>query len=149
MQASGHNYNFYNRVAVVKVIPLSGVWTFSQKIIDSLFSIRRNYHRMWRRLSYFLREKSTRKRFGLSSLWKVRICPNIRMEESEHRSGNVCWSRIDQRYPTCIFHRLNRNVGSRLERTIIYRNPKIPDNLQCPPEREKAIWETLKYFGMI
>ena len=32
--------------------PLSGIYTFLQKVSVSLFSIRRNFHRMWRRLFF-------------------------------------------------------------------------------------------------
>ena len=45
-----------------------------------------------RRLSCFPRAKSTRKRFGLSSLWKIWICPNFRMGQPIRRSRSMCWS---------------------------------------------------------
>ncbi len=46
----------------------------------------------WRRLSCFPRARSTRKRFGLSSLWKIWICPNFRMGQPTPRSRTMCWS---------------------------------------------------------
>ena len=46
----------------------------------------------WRRLSCFPRARSTRKRFGLSSLWKIWICPNFRMGQPTPRSKTMCWS---------------------------------------------------------
>ncbi len=46
----------------------------------------------WRRLSCFPRVRSTRKRFGLSSLWKIWICPNFRMGQPIRRSRSMCWS---------------------------------------------------------
>lgn len=49
MQASGQNYNFYNRVAGVIAYPIKGAQIFSQKAIISLFGIRNNFRRMWRR----------------------------------------------------------------------------------------------------
>jgi len=45
-----------------------------------------------RRLSCFPRARSTRKRFGLSSLWKIWICPNFRMGQPIRRSRSMCWS---------------------------------------------------------
>ena len=45
-----------------------------------------------RRLSCFPRVRSTRKRFGLSSLWKIWICPNFRMGQPTPRSKTMCWS---------------------------------------------------------
>ena len=45
-----------------------------------------------RRLSCFPRVRSTRKRFGLSSLWKIWICPNFRMGQPIRRSRSMCWS---------------------------------------------------------
>ena len=47
---------------------------------------------MLRRLSCFPRVRSTRKRFGLSSLWKIWICPNFRMGQPTPRSRTMCWS---------------------------------------------------------
>ena len=47
---------------------------------------------MGRRLSCFPRVRSTRKRFGLSSLWKIWICPNFRMGQPIRRSRSMCWS---------------------------------------------------------
>ena len=46
----------------------------------------------WRRLSCFPRARSTRKRFGLSSLWKIWICPNFRMGQPTPRSRTMCLS---------------------------------------------------------
>ena len=45
-----------------------------------------------RRLSCFPRERSTRKRFGLSSLWKIWICPNFKMGQPTPRLRTMCWS---------------------------------------------------------
>ena len=45
-----------------------------------------------RRLFCFPRVRSTRKRFGLSSLWKIWICPNFRMGQPIRRSRSMCWS---------------------------------------------------------
>ncbi len=47
---------------------------------------------MSRRLSCFPRAKSTRKRFGLSSLWKIWICPNFRMGQPTPSSRTMCWN---------------------------------------------------------
>ena len=47
---------------------------------------------MWRRLSCFPRARSTRKRFGLSSLWKIWICRSSKMELPIRRSRSMCWS---------------------------------------------------------
>ena len=47
---------------------------------------------MWRRLSCFPRVRSTQKRFGLSSLWKIWICPNFRMGQPTPRLRTMCWS---------------------------------------------------------
>lgn len=47
----------------------------------------------WRRLSCFPREKSTRRRFGWSSLWRTWICLGSRMTPHTDRSKNVCCSR--------------------------------------------------------
>ena len=47
---------------------------------------------MGRRWSCFPRERSTRKRFGLSSLWKIWICPSSKMEQPIRRSRSMFWS---------------------------------------------------------
>ena len=47
---------------------------------------------MLRRLSCFPRVRSTRKRFGLSSLWKIWICPNFKMGQPTPRLRTMCWS---------------------------------------------------------
>ena len=68
---------------------------------------------MWRRLSCFPRARSTRKRFGLSSLWKIWICPNFRMGQPTPRSKTMCWSIARLKgIQSCISHRLRGNVGS-------------------------------------
>ena len=48
-----------------------------------------------RRLSCFPRARSTRKRFGLSSLWKIWICPNFRMGQPTRRSRTMYWNIAD------------------------------------------------------
>ena len=50
------------------------------------------YRHTLRRLSCFPRVRSTRKRFGLSSLWKIWICPNFKMGQPTPRLRTMCWS---------------------------------------------------------
>lgn len=46
----------------------------------------------WRRLFCFPREKSTRRRCGWSSRWKIWICPASRRARLMNRSRRMCWS---------------------------------------------------------
>ncbi len=98
----------------------------------------------------FPREKSTQRRFGWSSLWKIWICPSFRMmlhtvsqikervlEQTGLKVSSLSIAQVKQRYG--IIEREN------------YNKPKSENARQpkCPPEKEAAITEALKYFGMI
>ena len=90
--------------------------------------------------------RSTRKRFGLSSLWKIWICPNFRMGQPIRRSRSMCWSIPGSNlYISQIKRKCGIGVGKN------YNLPKSEDSRQpqCPPEKEKAIREAFKHFGMI
>ena len=49
----------------------------------------------WKRLSCFPRVRSTRKRFGLSSLWKIWICLIFKIRQPTRRLKTMCWSIAD------------------------------------------------------
>ena len=48
-----------------------------------------------KRLSCFPRVRSTRKRFGLSSLWKIWICLIFKIRQPTRRLKTMCWSIAD------------------------------------------------------
>ena len=69
----------------INVIPLNGVYTFSQKVMVSLVSIRRNFHRIAKRLSCFPKEKFTRRRSKSISLWKMNVIIYTQKEHTKLR----------------------------------------------------------------
>ena len=107
------------------------------------------YRHMWRRLSYFPRVRSTRKRFGLSSLWKIWICPNFRMGQPIPQIKEYVLEHTGLKVSNLYISQIKRKCGIEVGKN--YNLPKSEDSRQpqCPPEKEKAIREAFKYFGMI
>ena len=59
---------------------------------EDLIKIHFHTNEPWRRLFCFPREKSTRRRCGWSSRWKIWICPASRRARLMSRSRRMCWS---------------------------------------------------------
>ena len=58
---------------------------------EELIKIHFHTNEPWRRLSYFPRAKSTRRRFVWSSRWRTWICPGSNRVRLMSRLRRMCW----------------------------------------------------------
>lgn len=90
-----NNLHYFDKDLLIAELVAMTEWLDEQEILSGIaldYRVKSLDSILLRRLFCFPREKSTQRRCGWSSRWKIWICPASRRARLMSRSRRMCWS---------------------------------------------------------